>query len=182
MARVLLEDGTAGFGFSPDLDAGLARDMAAWDAYARAAGRPLWRILGGTRPDVPVAMDGEAAVEPDWEKLHRAMRGRRYRLLRVNPFAWGSLERVETIVAAAADLDTALALLAPNGHPWEIAWCAALAGDGARVIVRDAPRAGIFQRKEDAGAGIPWTMEPALDAVRWLAPAQVYNPASCPNT
>jgi L-alanine-DL-glutamate epimerase-like enolase superfamily enzyme len=170
VARVLLQDGTAGFGFSLDLDATVARDMAAWDGHAKAAGKPLWRMLGGTQGSVAVVRDDEPAVEPDWEKLHRAMRGRRYKLLRVDPFAWGSLEKVQSIAAAAAKLETPLALLAPNGHPWEIAWCAALAGDGGKVIVRgEAPAA--FARPEAPGSGVDWASEPAFASIRWLAPS-----------
>ena len=46
----MLKDGTAGFGFSLDLDATVARDMAAWDAHAKSAGKPLWRMLGYNAP------------------------------------------------------------------------------------------------------------------------------------
>lgn len=171
VARVLLRDGTAGFGFSLDLDAAVARDMAAWDGHAKAAGEPLWRMLGGTRGAIPVVRDVEPAVEPDWEKLHRAMRGKRYKLLRVDPFAWGSLEMVQTIAAAAVKLETPLALLAPNGHPWEIAWCAALAGDGGKVIVREEPSSPQTTLSSEAGCGVNWAIEPAFGSIRWLDPA-----------
>lgn len=167
---MLLQNGTAGYGFSLGLDATLARDMAAWDAHAKAAGRPLWRMLGGTRTDVPLDRDGEPAVAADWENLHRAMRGKRYKLLRVDPFAWGSLEKVQTIVAAAASLDTPVALLAPNGHPWEIAWCAALAGDRGSIIVRAEPGSHAFARGEEAGSGVRWLLEPAFGNLRWQEP------------
>lgn len=170
VARVLLKDGTAGFGFSLDLDAGVARDMAAWDGHAKATGEPLWRMLGGTRPEVPVVLDGEPALAPDWEPLHRGMQARRYKLVRVAPFAWGALEKVEAIVAAAAKLGTPVALLAPNGHPWEIAWCAALAGDGGTVITRTAPSSPSYQLAGEPGAGVDWRLEPAFGAIRWLDP------------
>ncbi|MGQ0512093.1 MAG: hypothetical protein ACT4P9_15940 [Betaproteobacteria bacterium] len=166
----MLKDGIAGFGFSLDLDAGVARDMAAWDGHAKTTGKPLWRLLGGTQGTLPVVRDDEPAVEPDWEKLHRAMRGKRYPLLRVDPFAWGSLEMVATIAAAASKLETPLALLAPNGHAWEIAWCAALAGDGGNVIVRgEAP--AVFARPETPGSGVDWAIEPAFASIRWLSPS-----------
>lgn len=171
VARVLLKDGTAGFGFSLDLDAGVARDMAAWDGHAKAAGKPLWGVLGGTRPGIPVVRDGEPALAPDWESLHRGMQGRRYKLVRIDPFAWGSLEKVQNIVAAAAKLGTPIALLAPNGHPWEIAWCAALAGDGGMVITRDEPSSPSYPLAGEPGAGVGWTLEPAFSAIHWQAPA-----------
>lgn len=167
---MLLQDGTAGFGFSLDLDAGVARDMAAWDGHAKAAGQPLWRMLGGTRTEVPVVLDGEPALAPDWEPLHRGMVARRYKLVRIDPFAWGSLEKVQNIVAAAAKLGTPVALLAPNGHPWEIAWCAALAGDGGKVITRVEPPSPTHPLAAAPGAGVDWALEPAFGAIRWLAP------------
>lgn len=170
VARVLLQDGTAGFGFSMDLDATVARDMAAWDGHAKAAGKPLWRMLGGTRAEVPVMLDGEPALAPDWEALHRGMVARRYQLVRIDPFAWGALEKVQTIVAAAAKLGTPVALLAPNGHPWEIAWCAALAGDGGTVIVRGEPSSPSYPLAADPGSGVDWTLGPAFGAIRWQAP------------
>jgi len=167
---VLLQDGTAGFGFSLDLDAAVARDMAAWDGHAKAAGQPLWRMLGGTRTEVPVVLDGEPALAPDWEPLHRGMVARRYKRVRVDPFAWGSLEKVQSIVAAAAKLGTPVALLAPNGHPWEIAWCAALAGNSGTVITRSKPTSPSHRLAADPGAGVDWPLEPAFGAIRWLAP------------
>lgn len=168
---MLLQDGTAGYGFSLDLDAAVARDMAAWDGHAKSAGKPLWRMLGGTRAEVPVAQDGEPALAPDWEPLHRGMQARRYKLVRFDPFAWGSLEKVQNIVAAAAKLGTPVALLAPNAHPWEIAWCAALAGDGGKVILRVAPPEAALVRPETSGSGVDWASEPAFAAIRWLAPS-----------
>ncbi|MBM3384412.1 MAG: hypothetical protein FJY40_04665 [Betaproteobacteria bacterium] len=170
VARVLLKDDTAGFGFSLDLDATVARDMAAWDAHAKSAGTPLWRMLGGTRAEVPVAQDGEPALAPDWEPLHRGLVARRYKMVRMDPFAWGALEKVQSIVAAVARLDTPVALLAPNGHPWEIAWCAALAGEHASIIVRGEPPVPAFKRPEHPGSGVNWASEPGFDAIRWLAP------------
>jgi len=167
---VLLKDGTAGYGFSLDLEATVARDMAAWDAHARAAGRPLWRVLGATRRDISVARDDEPALEPDWEKLHRGMQGKRYKLVRVDPFAWGSLEKIQNIVAAGARLGTPIALLAPNGHPWEIAWCAALAGDGNSVIVRGELPLSSYSLAEKPGSGVDWKLEPAFESIRWLDP------------
>lgn len=167
---MLLKDGMAGFGFSLDLDAAVARDMAAWDGHAKSAGKPLWRMLGGTRPEVPVVLDGEPALAPDWTAIHRGMQAMRFKLVRVDPFAWGSLEKVQSIVAAAAKLGTPVALLAPNGHPWEIAWCAALTGDGGKVIVRSGPSSPSHPLAADPGAGVDWTLAPAFGAIRWLAP------------
>ena len=48
VARVLAADGTAGFGFTLNQDAGVARDMAAWDALGRSKGVALHSLLGGS--------------------------------------------------------------------------------------------------------------------------------------
>jgi L-alanine-DL-glutamate epimerase-like enolase superfamily enzyme len=168
---VIADGGAAGFGFSLGMDPAVARDMAAWDAWARSRGLALWRALGRRRsPRVPLEKDGEPALKPDWEAARRAMAEKRYRLLRVDPFAWGSLEMVQTIAGAAAELKIPLALLAPNGHPWEIAWCAALAGDPDRVIVRAEPTASFLESPDAPGSGVDWSLEPAFGAVRWLGP------------
>src|SRR5258706_1714979 len=141
VARVLAADGTAGFGFTLNEDAAVARDMAAWDALARSKGVALPALLGGSyRKNIPLAHDQLPAFRPDWTELRKAILDNRYTLLRIDPFAWGSVEMVQTIAAAAAAFDLGLALLAPNAHLWEIQYCAALAatirGDDTRIIFR----------------------------------------------
>jgi L-alanine-DL-glutamate epimerase-like enolase superfamily enzyme len=176
VARVLAADGSAGFGFTLNLDAGVARDMAAWDALARKRKVPLYTLLGGCRfGTLALARDLEPAPGPDWEALRRALLERRYRTLRVDPFAWGSLEQVQTIAAAAAALDTAIALLAPNAHPWEIAYCAALGaafpGKEPCIIVRGEPPAPSVAVSQVPGVGVDWSLEPGFAALRWVEPA-----------
>ncbi len=175
VARVLAADGSAGFGFTLNLDAGVARDMAAWDALARSRKVPLCELLGGCRrASVPLARDAEPALKPDWEEVRRGMLEKRWKLLRVDPFAWGSVEQVQTIASSAAALDLGIALLAPNAHPWEIAYCAALAatlaGDGARIIVRGDLAAAAVAVPRSPGVGVDWSLEPAFAALRWLGP------------
>lgn len=170
-ARVVAQGGVHGFGFALALEPAVARDMAGWDAYAKSRGAPLWRLLARrASPRVPIERDEEPALRPDWEAARRAMAERRHRVLRVDPFAWGSLESVQTIAAAAAQGGVPLALLAPNAHPWEIAWCAALAGAGDRVILRRDPPSPFVESPEEPGIGVPWTIEPAFGSIRWLDP------------
>ena len=147
-ARVLTADGTAGFGFTLNEDAGVARDMAAWDAAARSRNVPLYRLFGDRKIDaVPVVLDAG--------------------LPGLDPFALGSLEQARTAASAQASV----ALLAPNAHPWEIAWCAALAaalprGD-AKVLVRVSPEFPAFPVSSAPGIGVDWSLEPAFSAIRW---------------
>jgi L-alanine-DL-glutamate epimerase-like enolase superfamily enzyme len=172
VARVLAADGSAGFGFTLNLEAGVARDMAAWDALGRAKGVALHALLGGSyRRNVKCMKDENPAIPPDWSALRKDILAGRHDLLRIDPFAWGSVEMVQTIAAVAAAFDLGIALLAPNAHPWEIQYCAALAatlkGEDTRIISRND-----FEEKEtkitdQAGLGIDWSLEPSFNRIQW---------------
>jgi len=168
-ARVLATDGTAGFGFTLNHDAGVARDMAAWDAAARIGNAPLHVLLGGARrTEVSVLRDELPAIAPDWDALRKGIRDNRWKLLRLDPFAWGSLEKIHSIAAVAGD--RGIALLAPNAHPWEIAWCAMLAATlpvETSIILRVPPQSGSVAVRDQPGIGIDWALEPAFAAIRW---------------
>jgi L-alanine-DL-glutamate epimerase-like enolase superfamily enzyme len=168
VARVLANDGTAGFGFTFNLEAGVARDMASWDALARKCKVPLYTLLGGSRCEsVPVLAQAPAAVPADFERLKAELLAGRSELLAVDPFAWGSLERMRAVAAAAAAFDAGIVLVAPNAHPWEIAWCTALAallpGDDVRV----APASGTLAVSDAPGIGVDWSLEPGFAGLRW---------------
>lgn len=171
VARVLAADGTAGFGFTLNMEAGVARDMAAWDALGNSKGVPLWGLLGGThRKKARVMQDEDAAIAPDWSALREGILDNRYDLLRIDPFAWGSVKQVMTIAAAAQAFDLGIALLAPNAHPWEIQYCAALAatikGEDTRIIVRSSS-ADSIPVSEHPGIGIDWPLEPSFTKILW---------------
>ena len=170
-ARVLLADGTAGFGLTANDDAGLARDMAAWDALGRSCGLPLHALLGGThRRKVTVAKDELPAIPPDWEALRKDIVASKFDLLRIDPYAWGSIEMIQTLAACAQAFDLGIALLAPNGHPWELQYCAALAatikGEDTRIIVRTDPPAAL-PVSDAPGLGVDWSVEPAFAKIEW---------------
>jgi len=174
VARVRATDGTLGFGFTLNMDAGVARDMAAWDALARAKGVPLFGLLGGSyRKKVNISKDEDPSIPPDWTALRKDILAGRHELLRIDPFAWGSVEMVQTIAAVAAAFDLGIALLAPNAHPWEIQYCAALAatlkGDDSRIIVRSVPSSSSVSVSENPGTGIDWPFEPAFSSIQWLS-------------
>ena len=63
VARVLLKDGTAGYGFTFNEDAGVARDMAAWDALGRCKGVPLHALLGGTHRSTVKIVDDDKTYQ-----------------------------------------------------------------------------------------------------------------------
>ena len=173
VARVLAADGTAGFGFTLNLDAGVARDMAAWDALGRSKGVPLHALLGGScRRNVKCMKDELPAIPPDWTALRKDIIDGRHELLRIDPFAWGSVEMVQTIAAVAAAFDLGIALLAPNAHPWEIQYCAALAaalkGEDTGIIVRSAVSISSIPVSTQSGTGIEWSVEPSFGKIHWL--------------
>lgn len=174
VARVLAAGGTAGFGFTLNLEAGVARDMAAWDALGRSKGVPLFTLLGGShRASVACVRDDQAAIPPDWAALRKGMLEDRYRLLRIDPFAWGSVEMVQTIGAGAAAFDLGIALLAPNAHPWEIQYCAALAATlktkDTRIILREEFSRKEIQISNQPGLGIDWALEAGFSQLKWQA-------------
>ena len=172
VARVLAADGTAGFGFTLNLDAGVARDMAAWDALARAREVPLYGLLGGSyRKEITTVKDELSAIAPDWTALRKDILDARHELLRIDPFAWGSVEMVQTIAAVAHAFDLSIALLAPNAHPWELQYCAALAatlkGEDTRIVMRSVPAFSSISVSEQQGLGIDWSVEPSFSNIKW---------------
>jgi len=174
VARVRAADGTSGFGFTLNMDAGVARDMAAWDALARAKGVPLFDLLGGSyRKEVTISKDDNPSIPPDWTALRKDILAGRHELLRIDPFAWGSVEMVQTVAAVAAAFDLGIALLAPNAHPWEIQYCAALAatlkGEDSRIILRTEFPEKEIRVSEIPGLGIDWSFEPAFSSIQWLS-------------
>jgi hypothetical protein len=85
----------------------------------------------------------------------------------IDPFALGSLEEART---AAMSRDS-VAFIAPNGHPWEIAWCAVLAATlpaGAVCVLPPAnSKISSIAIPDQPGIGIDWSIEPAFSAIRW---------------
>jgi hypothetical protein len=78
---------------------------------------------------------------------------------------------VQTIAAVAAAFDLGIALLAPNAHPWEIQYCAALAatlkGEDTRIIVRSELSLSSIAVSTQSGIGIDWPVEPAFSKIQW---------------
>jgi len=172
VARVLLEDGSAGYGFTLNEDAGVARDMAAWDALGRSKGVPLYGLLGGSyRKRISIVKDDLPALPPKWDSLRKDMLENKLDLIRIDPFAWSSLEQVVTIAASAAAFDLGVALLAPNAHPWEIQYCAALAatfrGDDTKIILRKEFEIKELEINKEPGVGVDFSSEPGFQKIQW---------------
>jgi len=147
VARVLTTDGIAGFGFSFGPEAFPARDMAAWDATARSRNAPLYALFGKkTRDRVAIIQDQGRGIDPFGALLEevRSRTGEKTRLV------------------------------APNAHPWELSYCAALAacvaGDLA-IVVPCSTGLDWIAVSDLAGIVFDWSAEPAFAAIRWH-PAQ----------
>jgi len=172
VARVRIADGSDGFGFTLGMEAAVARDMAAWDALGRSKGVPLFALLGGPyRKRINLVKDDLSTIPPDWTALRKDVLAGRHELLRIDPFAWGSVEMVQTIAAVANAFDLSIVLLAPNAHSWEIQYCAALAatlkGGDTRIVVRSDPPFSSISVSERPGTGIDWSLEPSFSTIQW---------------
>ena len=171
-ARVRIADGTEGFGFALNMEAVVARDMAAWDALGRSKGVPLYGLLGGSyKKTITLAKDENPAIAADWTALRKDILDGRHDLLRIDPFAWGSVEMVQTIAAVANAFDLSIALLAPNAHPWEVQYCTALAatlrGEDTKIIVRQETPAKEEAVSDQPGIDIDWSLEPSFSKIQW---------------
>jgi hypothetical protein len=78
---------------------------------------------------------------------------------------------LQTIAAVANAFDLSIALLAPNAHPWEIQYCAALAatlkGEDTRIILRKDFENKNVKISEQDGLGIDWSLEPSFSKIQW---------------
>lgn len=148
VARVLTAQGVTGFGFTLNFEAIVAREMAAWDAAARARAVPLYALFGErTRTQIEIVRAKDALIDP---------------------FSGEPLEEIRRLALASERVR----LLAEHAHPWEIGYCAALAatlsGDVC-IAVRGAPSAPLLAMRETPGVGVDWSAEPGFGSLRWIA-------------
>jgi hypothetical protein len=152
VARVITAQGTAGYGFSLGLEAAPARDMAAWDALARSRGLPLYALFGEKqRERVEISRENPADRQ------------------RLDPFELGSLETVRLHAPTGGPCF----LVAPHAHPWELAYCAVLAGillGKVRIAVSQETAFESICVSDAPGIDIDWSLEPGFGAIRWYPP------------
>jgi L-alanine-DL-glutamate epimerase-like enolase superfamily enzyme len=73
VVRVLTREGVAGIGFTFTENVAAARAMARWDAAAKSAALPLWRLLRERHPDAIAQFDDHATtVRHPWCDAWRA--------------------------------------------------------------------------------------------------------------
>lgn len=168
VARIVERDGAVGFGFTLDLEACVARELAGWDARARRAALPLAALLGAAEArTIRVEREADAPVAPDWEALRDTVLQRR--VVRLDPWAWGGIGPALRAAALAAEADLELAFVAPHAHPWELAACASLAaayaGRASIAVAGEAP--ATIEAPRVAGIGVDWRIEPGFEALAW---------------
>ena len=149
VARVVTTPGVAGYGFSFGTEATPARDMAAWDALARSRNVPLYALFDGKkRLEVPIGRE-----EPGSTEL-------------IDPFEALSIEAARVDALARERF----CLVAPHGHPWELAYCAALAASlpgEARIASSGEPAARSIRVSDAPGIAIDWSIEPGFATIAW---------------
>ena len=90
-------------------------DIALWDLAARRAGVPLWRLLGGTRGQVPIYASGLAPAHA--EELYPALRATGWRALKVR--IWGGDKNHAETLGRLRDLVGAdFGLMADANQSW----------------------------------------------------------------
>jgi D-galactarolactone cycloisomerase len=108
-------------------------DTALWDLHARRLGQPLWRLLGGTSPTIPVYASGLNPTQPEALAARMLAQGHRAFKLKVGFGAdrdHANLRALREVVGASTlmvdanqawDLDTA-ARRARDLEAFDLAW------------------------------------------------------------
>ena len=113
MAVVALQSGEAG----PFAQCIAGVDIALWDLVARRAGRPLWRMLGGTDPKVSVYASG---INPDApERVTAARRDEGYRGFKLK-IGFGRARDAANLAALRRELGDDAALMADVNQGWSL--------------------------------------------------------------
>ena len=127
-------------------------DIALWDLHARRLGQPLWRLLGGVSPEVPVYASGLNPTEP--ERLAAAQQAQGFRAFKLK-VGFGrdrDLGNLRTLREAVGDSD----LMVDANQAWDLE---AAAGHAAAF----APF-GLRWLEEPLRATRPWSEWQALSA------------------
>ena len=120
-----------------------AIDTALWDLLARAAGMPLYRLLGGVHEELPVYTQGGWLSYSSEELVEEALgfeeRGFRHYKMRAGSADWrADVERIERVRAALGD-GTELLVDANQGWSTATALAAARALDGLGLYWLEEP-------------------------------------------
>jgi len=91
-------------------------DIALWDLHARRLGQPLWRLLGGTSPEVPVYASGLNPTAPERLAAERRAQGHRAFKLKVGFGRDRDLANLRALRQAVGDSD----LMVDANQAWDL--------------------------------------------------------------
>jgi len=121
-------------------------DIALWDLAARAARRPLWRLLGGTSPRIPVYASGLNPEAPEKLAARRLAEGHRAFKLKVG---FGRERDLANLEAMRRTLGAASVLMADANQAWEL--------DAALEMAPKLDPFDLAWLEEPIRADRPWT-------------------------
>jgi hypothetical protein len=81
---------------------------------------PLYGCWGFLQESNNPAKDENPASPPTGPRCAKDILDGKHELLRIDPFAWGSVEMRADHRRRRQAFDLSIALLAPNAHPWEL--------------------------------------------------------------
>lgn len=92
-------------------------DTAVWDLAARKAGKPLWRMLGGTSPSIRVYASGLNPTSP--EVLAGARHGEGYRAFKLK-IGFGAQRDIANLESLRLELGQDVELMADANQGWTL--------------------------------------------------------------
>ena len=128
-------------------------DLALWDLWARRAGQPLWRLLGGTRRTVPVYASGINPDAPERVVADQQAAGHVAFKLKVG---FGAARDAANVRAVQAMLRPGDAFMLDANQAWTL--------DEALAVVPTLPAGAIGWLEEPLAADAPWSDWRALSA------------------
>ncbi len=147
-----------------------AIDIALWDLAARRAGRPLWRMLGGTSAEIPVYASG---LNPDApERLAARRRDEGYRAFKLKVGFTAARDDANLAALRAALGDDAVLMVDANQ-----AWTP----EQARAAAPALARHGVAWLEEPLRADRPWPEWQALRRAAGVPLAAGENVAGAAN-
>ena len=100
-------------------------DIAMWDLVAQRAGMPLWRMLGGTSPNVNVYASGLNPTSPERLAAAKAQEGHTSFKLKVG---FGAERDFANLASMRATLGESAALMADANQAWDVDQAIEMAG------------------------------------------------------
>jgi D-galactarolactone cycloisomerase len=126
-------------------------DIALWDLAARRDGQPLWRLLGGTSPDVPVYASGLSPGDP--QRLAASCQDEGFRAFKLK-LGFGAERDRANLAALRRTLGDGAALMADVNQGWTL--------DEAQHAASWLAPFGLDWLEEPIRADRPWSEWQAL--------------------